>query len=306
MGELEKVRDGARLVGGAMQGGERKRRGRWVERPDLHALASDRANRGRQQGDSEARADAPEDGERAHGLVNDGRHKTESASRPVRGVVQERVCGARPEDELFAGDAAKGVEPVVLELGGKSANVILDDADLNHAVETGMKSAFNNAGQMCGAWTRMVVPRARMREVTDRAVAIAASYVVGDPRDERTTIGPIVSAAQQDSIVGDADAVRIVNDSVYGLRGVVFSETPRALLRVAGQIRAGEVDIDGNELTIEIPFGGYKQSATVAVRGSSASRSSSRSSRSSGDHERPDQQPEPAWRQLPSSRGSAG
>ncbi|MBV9836490.1 MAG: aldehyde dehydrogenase family protein [Solirubrobacterales bacterium] len=226
-----------------------------------------------------------------------------------------------------AADAAAGVKPVVLELGGKSANVILDDADLDRAVQAGMQSAFNNAGQMCGAWTRMVVPRARLDEVTERAVAIAEGYVVGDPRDEATTIGPIVSAAQRDSIVtyirsgidqgatlacggpeppkglergfyvrptiftevgnamkiaqeeifgpvlaiiphdGDEDAVRIANDSIYGLRGAVFSADPGRALAVAKRMRTGEVDINGYKLTIDIPFGGYKKSGYGRCQG---------------------------------------
>lgn len=243
------------------------------------------------------------------------------------GIDFVSFTGSTGAGKLVAEQASKTAKRAVLELGGKSANVVLDDADLHAAVELGMKSAFNNAGQMCGAWTRMVVPRQRIAEVTDHAVAIAQTYVVGDPLNEETTIGPIVSAKQRDSIVtyirkgigegatlacggpeppqglsrgfyvqptiftnvnnsmtiaqeeifgpvlciiphdGDDDAIRIANDSVYGLRGAVFSADAERALRVARQIRTGEVDINGYKLTIDIPFGGYKQSGYGRCQG---------------------------------------
>lgn len=228
---------------------------------------------------------------------------------------------------LVAAAAATSAKRTVLELGGKSACVMLDDADFDHAVESGMKSAFNNAGQMCGAFTRFVVPRARMSEITERCVAVAEAYVVGDPLDPATTIGPIVSASQRDSIIGfiragvdqgaklalggpekpkglargfyvqptiftdvnnamtiaqeeifgpvlsiiphdgDEDAIRIANDSKYGLRGAVFSADRDRALAVARRMRTGEVDINGYKLTIDIPFGGYKQSGYGRCQG---------------------------------------
>ncbi len=243
------------------------------------------------------------------------------------GVDLVSFTGSTTAGARVAADASKAVTPVVLELGGKSANVLLDDADLELAVTEGMRSAFNNAGQMCGAWTRMIVPRTRIDEVTERAVAIAKDYVVGDPLDPDTTIGPVISARQRDTVTdyinagikqgatlacggpgrppgldrgfyvqptiftdvdnamtvaqeeifgpvlcilahdGDDDAVRIANDSVYGLRGAVFSADHDRALRLARRMRTGQVDINGYKLTIDIPFGGYKQSGYGRCQG---------------------------------------
>jgi aldehyde dehydrogenase (NAD+) len=250
-----------------------------------------------------------------------------SAISSHAGVDLVSFTGSTTAGARVAADASKAVKPVVLELGGKSANVLLDDADLDLAVTEGMRSAFNNAGQMCGAWTRMIVPRSRLDEVTERAVAIAEDYVVGDPLDPDTTIGPLISARQRDTVTeyinsgirqgakpahggpghppgldrgfyvqptiftdvdnamtiaqeeifgpvlciiahdGDDDAVRIANDSVYGLRGAVFSDDQERALRVARRMRTGQVDINGYKLTIEIPFGGYKQSGYGRCQG---------------------------------------
>jgi aldehyde dehydrogenase (NAD+) len=96
--------------------------------------------------------------------------------------------------------ASASVKRVALELGGKSANVILDDADLQKAVTTGIADAFRNSGQVCGGLTRMLVPRSRLSEVEQIAAAKAASYVLGDPFDEATTLGPVVTRAQRDRV----------------------------------------------------------------------------------------------------------
>jgi aldehyde dehydrogenase (NAD+) len=235
--------------------------------------------------------------------------------------------GSTTAGALVAAGAAKGVKRCVLELGGKSANIVLDDADLDAAVEAGLRSAFNNAGQMCGAWTRMVVPRHLVDDITQRCVAVVGNYVVGDPRDPATTIGPLVSAHQRDTVVdyirsgieegatlacggpdrppgldrgffvqptiftnvenamtiaqeeifgpvlsiighdGDDDAVRIANDCRYGLRGAVFSADTDRALAVARRLRTGQVDVNGYKLTIDIPFGGYKQSGYGRCQG---------------------------------------
>jgi aldehyde dehydrogenase (NAD+) len=91
--------------------------------------------------------------------------------------------------------AAETIKRVHLELGGKSANVILSDADLEQAVATGVEDGFRNAGQVCGGLTRILVPRDRLREAEDIAVAKAESYVLGDPFDSATTLGPVATAA---------------------------------------------------------------------------------------------------------------
>jgi acyl-CoA reductase-like NAD-dependent aldehyde dehydrogenase len=98
--------------------------------------------------------------------------------------------------------AAQSVKRVSLELGGKSANVILDDADVPAAVESGIGSAFLNAGQSCSALTRFIVPRSLLSEVEDAARAVAETYVPGDPFEPASTLGPMVSSAQQERVRG--------------------------------------------------------------------------------------------------------
>ncbi|WP_422734217.1 aldehyde dehydrogenase family protein [Micromonospora sp. WMMD558] len=98
--------------------------------------------------------------------------------------------------------AAETVKRLALELGGKGANLILDDADLPKAVETGVMMAFSNGGQVCGAWPRMLVPASRQDEIVALAVATAAAYTVGDPTDEATRIGPMSSEAHREKVNG--------------------------------------------------------------------------------------------------------
>jgi betaine-aldehyde dehydrogenase len=98
--------------------------------------------------------------------------------------------------------AAQTVKRVALELGGKSANIILDDADLTKAVEAGVANCFANSGQTCSAWTRMLVPRARHDEAVAIAKARAERFVLGSPLEQTTTLGPLVSAAQQERVRG--------------------------------------------------------------------------------------------------------
>ena len=111
--------------------------------------------------------------------------------------------------------ASETVKRVSLELGGKSANVILDDADLNAAVKVGLANCFINSGQTCTAWTRMLVPATRHDEVIELAVAAAAKYKVGDPTDPATRLGPLANAAQRDRVRdyvarGQAEGARAV------------------------------------------------------------------------------------------------
>lgn len=101
---------------------------------------------------------------------------------------------------LVAKAAADSVKRVAQELGGKSANIILDDADLAKSVKAGVRSCFNNSGQSCNAPTRMLVPRARLAEASAIARDVAAATVVGDPRAEGTTLGPVSGSAPFDKI----------------------------------------------------------------------------------------------------------
>jgi acyl-CoA reductase-like NAD-dependent aldehyde dehydrogenase len=98
--------------------------------------------------------------------------------------------------------AMRDLKRVTLELGGKSPCVVLDDADLARAVPDTVAKCFLNSGQTCSALTRLVVPRARVREAAQLAAAAAARFTVGDPMDEATKLGPLVSAQQRDCVVG--------------------------------------------------------------------------------------------------------
>jgi aldehyde dehydrogenase (NAD+) len=98
--------------------------------------------------------------------------------------------------------AAAGIKRVALELGGKSASVVLPDADLAKAVKATLANCFINGGQTCTAWTRLLVPAARHDEAVELAAAGAARYAVGDPSEVTTRVGPMVSAAQRDRVRG--------------------------------------------------------------------------------------------------------
>jgi aldehyde dehydrogenase (NAD+) len=235
------------------------------------------------------------------------------------GVDMVSFTGSTWAGKRISVAASETVKRVALELGGKSANVILDDADLAKAVTLGVSSAWINGGQVCGAWTRMLVPASRHDEVIELAIAAAAEYTVGDPTDESTRIGPLASEAQRERVTGyiergiadgatvavggpgkvdgfetgayvkptifanvdpnaviaqeeifgpvlsvipytDEDhAVEIANSTVYGLSGAVFGEAEHALA-IARRLHTGKVDINGPEMNLLAPFGGYKHS----------------------------------------------
>ena len=131
-------------------------------------------------------------------------------------VVGEAIAAHRDVDMVsFTGSTRAGqrvtevaagtVKRVALELGGKSANVILPDADLATAVPDGVNKCFLNSGQTCSALTRMLVPRDRLAEAEELARAAAESFTPGDPFDGATRLGPLVSAAQRDRVRGYID-----------------------------------------------------------------------------------------------------
>ena len=130
------------------------------------------------------------------------------------GPVVGEVLASDPEVDMvsFTGStragkrvaelASQSVKRVALELGGKSASVILDDADLASAVKGTLSACFLNSGQTCSAHTRMLVPRAKYEEVKALAAQFAAAYVPGDPAQESTRLGPLISAVQRDRVLG--------------------------------------------------------------------------------------------------------
>jgi acyl-CoA reductase-like NAD-dependent aldehyde dehydrogenase len=216
--------------------------------------------------------------------------------------------------------AAQTIKRVALELGGKSPNVILEDADIEKAVTAGVGGCYLNSGQTCSALTRMIVPRSKLAQVEEIAARTAATFKVGDPFATDTRLGPLVSKAQQDRVRGyiqkgieegakliaggaeqpegldkgyfvqptvfsevtpdmtiaqeeifgpvlsilpydtEEEAIRIANDTVYGLAGAVWAGDQEKAKAVARRIRTGQVDVNGGGFNPNAPFGGYKQS----------------------------------------------
>jgi len=228
--------------------------------------------------------------------------------------------GSTRAGKQIAALAAASVKRVALEMGGKSANILLDDADLDKALISGVRACYTNSGQVCIALSRMLVPRSRYDEVVDRVKEIAESMTVGDPQTD-VALGPLVSEAQRDRVrayiergvaegarlvTGGAeapddlpsgyyvrptvfadvdnsmaiaqeeifgpvlalipyedeeDAVRIANDTIYGLSGAVWSKDTARAERVARRMRTGMVRVNGGGRGGRgAPFGGFKQS----------------------------------------------
>lgn len=129
---------------------------------------------------------------------------------------------------------AESIKRMHLELGGKSANVILPDADLSRAVVDGIEDALRNTGQVCGGLTRMLVPQDRLKQAEELAVARAERYVPGDPYDPATTLGPVATAAARERVrgfirAGLTDGIRMLTggpDAPHGLsRGFFVKPT---------------------------------------------------------------------------------
>ncbi len=229
---------------------------------------------------------------------------------------------------LVAQNAAPTVKRVAQELGGKSPNILLDDADFDEAVKAGAEEVFFNTGQSCDAPSRMLVPKDRMDEAAAIAASVANATVVGDPRGEGVEVGPLVSELQWNKVQGliqdgidegatlaaggvgrpdglekgyyvkptvfanvnnemtiaveeifgpvvsiipyedDEDAIRIANDTPYGLASYVSSTDMDHARRVASRLRTGMVHINNASLDAGAPFGGYKQSGNGREWGS--------------------------------------
>jgi aldehyde dehydrogenase (NAD+) len=229
---------------------------------------------------------------------------------------------------LVAQNAAPTVKRVAQELGGKSPNIILDDADLEAAVKAGAAEVFFNTGQSCDAPTRMLVPKDKMDEAAAVAASVADATVVGNPREDGVEVGPLVSELQWNKVQGliqkgvdegatlaaggtgrpdglekgyyakptvfanvsndmtiareeifgpvlsiipyedEEDAIRIANDTPYGLASYLSSSDMERARRVASRLRAGMVHINNAGIDAGAPFGGYKQSGNGREWGS--------------------------------------
>jgi len=239
------------------------------------------------------------------------------ASHPMVDMVS--FTGSVRAGKRVGALAGEGIRKVTLELGGKSAFVVLDDAPFDKAIPAGARNAVLNSGQTCSAWTRMLVPRSRYQEALDLAAQALGGLKVGDPMDASTRLGPLISDTQRQRVEGyiakgkqegarvvmgggrpaglnkgyyveptifadvnskmtiaqeeifgpvlsvlpydtEDEAVRIANDTIYGLAGGVWSGDPERAMRVARRMRTGQVDVNGGKYNPLAPFGGYKQS----------------------------------------------
>ncbi|SEK16761.1 MULTISPECIES: aldehyde dehydrogenase family protein [unclassified Variovorax] len=235
-------------------------------------------------------------------------------------VAKISFTGSTATGKFIARAGIDTMKRVSLALTGKSASVVLDDADLATVLPLAVNVAFMNNGQACVAGTRLLVPRSWMKEALERVAAIVAGMRVGDPRDAATAIGPLATQAQYEriqrfirrgleqgatlvaggegrpeglrrgwfvkptvfgdvrndmdiareeifgpvlSVIGyddEDEAVRIANDSAYGLQAYVFSSQPERARRVASRLQAGSVLVNRIAPELLAPFGGVKQS----------------------------------------------
>jgi acyl-CoA reductase-like NAD-dependent aldehyde dehydrogenase len=166
--------------------------------------------------------------------------------------------------------AAQTVKRVTLELGGKSPNVILDDADLEKAVSDGVAKAFLNSGQTCSALTRMIVPRSKLAEVEAIAKATAEAFTPGDPFGESTRLGPLVSESQRERVrgyiqKGQEEGARIVTggaDAPEGLDQGYFVQ-PTVFSDVTTDMTIAQEEIFGPVLAI-LPYDDDEEAVHIA------------------------------------------
>ncbi|HUF33026.1 MAG TPA: aldehyde dehydrogenase family protein [Acidimicrobiales bacterium] len=166
--------------------------------------------------------------------------------------------------------AAQTVKRVALELGGKSANVILDDADLEKAVTDGVGKCFLNSGQTCSALTRMVVPRSKLSEVEDIAVRAAETYKAGDPFAEDTRLGPLVSAAQRERVrdyitKGQDEGATLLTGGIEAPEGLDkgFFVRPTVFSGVTSDMTIAQEEIFGPVLAI-LPYDTEEEAIAIA------------------------------------------
>jgi acyl-CoA reductase-like NAD-dependent aldehyde dehydrogenase len=231
-------------------------------------------------------------------------------------VAKVAFTGSTEVGRRIAARAAETVKRVTLELGGKSANVIFADADLEQAAAAAPMAVFGNAGQDCCARSRILVERSAVDSFMAALEEAVEAIRVGDPLDDSTEMGPLISADQRSTVSsyvnGDApvairgsapegpgywfpptvlcpvsnddraareeifgpvacvipfrdeeEAVRLANDTIYGLSGSIWTRDGAKALRVARAIETGVISINSNSsVRVSTPFGGFKQSGT--------------------------------------------
>jgi aldehyde dehydrogenase (NAD+) len=235
-------------------------------------------------------------------------------------VAKISFTGSVAVGQTIMRDGAATMKRVTLELGGKSPNILLDDADLDKAIPTALAIAFMNSGQACVAGTRLLVPRTRLDEVKRSILVAMHAFPTGDPADPETAVGPMVTQKQYERVqsyirkgieegaevlVGgeghpegleagyfvkptvfvnvtnymtiareeifgpvlsvityenDEDAIRIANDTTYGLHAYVSGTDAQRARRVASHLLVGRVAVNGMLDDQQAPFGGFKHS----------------------------------------------
>src|SRR5207342_2083477 len=226
-------------------------------------------------------------------------------------VAQIAFTGSTEVGRTVMQGAARTIKRVTLELGGKSANVIFEDADLERAAAAAPYAVFDNAGQDCCARSRILVQRSVYDRFLELFVEATKGVKVGNPSDESTEMGPLVSAAHRETVASfvdveptfcgdvpagpgfwypctiveasnaervareevfgpvaavipfedETEAIRISNDTPYGLSGSIWTRDGARALRVARATEAGVLSVNANtSVRVQTPFGGFKQS----------------------------------------------
>ncbi len=229
-------------------------------------------------------------------------------------VAKIAFTGSTEVGRSIAAGAAATIKRVTLELGGKSANIVFADADLEAAAAAAPSAVFGNAGQDCCARSRILVQESALERFLELLEPHVKALRVGDPLDEATQMGPLISAAQRETVgsfldgqapvafqgsapegagfwfaptvlspvkpsdrvaqeevfgpiaavisfADEAEAIRLANDTIYGLSGSIWTRDGARALRVARAVETGVLSINANtSVRVSTPFGGFKQS----------------------------------------------